>query len=90
MIYFWGCLMNVNVLILLEGQAQLFLSIRDNGAIPGHRLMDGPARDEEKAEDGLVAETRHLVAIPVEDKAAVATETFTVNIRIIVSDNFMG
>jgi hypothetical protein len=46
------------ILQLRHGLAQLLLGIHHDGAVPGHRLLDGLARDEQEAMAQLVDSRR--------------------------------
>ena len=59
------------VLQLLERLAELLLGVHHDGAVPGHRFLDGTAGHEEEADPRVARAHRHVVAGAEEHQRAV-------------------
>lgn len=78
------------LLVFLEGKPELLPGIHDNGTIPGHRFIDGQARDEEKTYRAPGGKNRYFIAVPVVDDTPVATDATAVEIEVVGPDDLVG
>ena len=65
-------LMKVPVPQLADGLLQLGLRVHDDRSIPGDRLPDRLARDEQEADAFVAGLNRHLIAAVEENQRAIA------------------
>ena len=73
------------MLQFIEGLAQFLLRVHDDRAVPGDRLTDGPAGDEQEAHRGILGIDQDLVAVLKDDQGAVAQPWLVLRIEIVAA-----
>src|SRR5664280_2887262 len=78
------------LLILIKGYLQFLFSVHHDGAVPGNRLSNGLARDEQKADRFGLRCYRHLIAVIKEHRGSIVNEIIALHVEIVHTYSVIG